>query len=75
MTSNVKEPMPSLSGFADLPDIARVRLPIVAALFSVAPRTVLRHVNTGDIPQPVKQCGVLSWRVGDLRRALDRHCR
>lgn len=56
--------------FGTLPDLARVRLPVVAALYGCHPSTVRRRVETGDIPKPEKRGRVLSWRVGDLRRDL-----
>ncbi|MFM0160679.1 transcriptional regulator [Paraburkholderia sediminicola] len=60
----------ALTDFPSLPDIARVRLPLVAALYACAPRTVHRRVEAGVIPKPEKRGGVLMWRVGDLRRDL-----
>jgi predicted DNA-binding transcriptional regulator AlpA len=59
-----------LEGFDALPDIARVRLPVVAALYGCSVRTVVRRVKAGEIPEPQKHGGVLVWRAGDLRRAL-----
>lgn len=70
MTTQAKSRQQELATWNDLPDIAMVRLPVVAALLSCAPRTVRRRVDAGVIPQPLRQGGVLVWRVGDLRRAL-----
>lgn len=60
----------SLNNFDDLPDVARVRLPVVAALYACCPRTVRNRVAAGDIPPPEKRGGHLTWAAGDLRRAL-----
>ncbi|MDP9153942.1 MAG: helix-turn-helix domain-containing protein [Pseudomonadota bacterium] len=70
MTTQAISTRDALRGFDDLPDVARVRIPVVAALLSVGTRTVHRRVDAGEIPQPIKQGGVLTWRVGDLRSAL-----
>jgi hypothetical protein len=70
MTSRTSLPPTTLASFGELPDIARVRLPVVAALYACAPRTVHRRVEAGVIPKPEKRGGVLMWRVGDLRRDL-----
>lgn len=59
-----------LSQFDELPDLARVRIPVVAALYACCPRTVRNRVASGDIPPPEKIGGVLTWAAGDLRRAL-----
>lgn len=59
-----------LSQFDELPDLARVRMPVVAALYACSPRTVRNRVAAGDIPPPEKLGGVLTWAVGDLRRSL-----
>ncbi|EFP64443.1 transcriptional regulator [Ralstonia pickettii] len=59
-----------LSHFDELPDLARVRIPVVAALYACSPRTVRNRVVSGDIPPPEKIGGVLTWVVGDLRRSL-----
>ncbi|QHP92021.1 MULTISPECIES: helix-turn-helix transcriptional regulator [Burkholderia] len=59
-----------IESFDSLPDIARVRQPVVAALLDCSTRSVDRHVRAGTIPAPQKLGGVNTWRVGDLRRAL-----
>lgn len=51
-------------------DIQRVRIDTVAALLACSESTVRRRIQSGTIPQPLKEGGVLVWRVGDLRRAL-----
>lgn len=61
-----------LAGFDSLPDIARVRQPVVAALLDCSTRSIDRHVRAGTIPAPQKLGGVNTWRVGDLRRFLVR---
>ena len=65
-----KQPTDGLSGFDGKPDIARVRIDTVALLLSCSTKTVRHRVETGVIPAPEKHGGVLTWRVGDLRRAL-----
>ncbi|BCN10298.1 hypothetical protein RPSD_21830 [Ralstonia solanacearum] len=59
-----------LKDFDGMPDVARVRMPVVAALYACCPRTVRNRVASGDIPPPEKIGGVLTWAAGDLRRAL-----
>jgi predicted DNA-binding transcriptional regulator AlpA len=51
-------------------DIARVRIQTVAELLACSESTVRRRIRSGAIPQPLNEGGVLTWRVGDLRRAL-----
>jgi predicted DNA-binding transcriptional regulator AlpA len=58
----------SLTDFDTLPDSARVRLPVVAALFGVSAPTVWRWSRNGTIPSPIKVGGTTSWSVADLRR-------
>jgi predicted DNA-binding transcriptional regulator AlpA len=59
-----------LSGFDQLPTSALVRLPIVAALFSISASTVWRWSRTGRLPEPVRVGGVTLWNVGELRKTL-----
>lgn len=56
-----------LKGFNELPDCATVRMPVVAALFSISPATVWRWQKAGHLPSPIRTGGVTRWRVGDLR--------
>lgn len=61
----------ALRNFDELPDSANVRLPVVQALYSCSPSTVLRRVKTGAIPAPRKIfANITVWNVGELRRAL-----
>lgn len=61
----------SLRNFDSLPDCAHVRLPVVCALFGVAPATVWRRVKSGQIPAPTKNGPrVSAFQVGKLRAAL-----
>jgi len=60
----------ALSSFDSLPDSARVRVPIVAALHGVSVVTAWRWARDGRIPAPSKRGGVTSWNVGELRRSL-----
>lgn len=74
--SDLKIPLDALSAlknFDALPDVARVRLPVVCALFSRSDASVWRDVKSGRLPAPVK-VGPRStaWVVGDLRQALAR---
>ncbi len=60
-----------LKHFNDLPDCARVRLPVVKGLLGCSAATVWRMAAAGKIPKPEKiSDGVTAWRVGDLRAAL-----
>jgi predicted DNA-binding transcriptional regulator AlpA len=59
-----------LTHFKELPDEARVRLPVVAALFSCSAATIWRRVASKQLPQPTKFGNVTSWKVGDLRAFL-----
>lgn len=60
-----------LRHFNDLPDCARVRLPVVKGLFGCSAATIWRMAATGRIPKPEKiSDGVTAWKVGDLRAAL-----
>ncbi|MCL9851196.1 transcriptional regulator [Ralstonia solanacearum P673] len=59
-----------LKDFDGMPDVARVRMPVVAALYACCPRTVRNRIASGDIPAPEKRGGHLTWAVGDLRRSL-----
>ena len=60
----------SLDAFDALPDAANVRLPVVAALFSVSAATVWRWCKAGHIPKPIRIGGVALWNVGALRAFL-----
>jgi predicted DNA-binding transcriptional regulator AlpA len=61
----------ALAGFDQLPDSAHVRLPVVMALFGVAPATVWRRCRDGTIPPPLRiGPRVTAWQVGALRLAL-----
>lgn len=60
----------ALRGFDELPASAKVRLPVVAALFSISPATVWRWCKAGDLPQPTRIHGVTFWNVGELRERL-----
>ncbi|MDR8077621.1 helix-turn-helix domain-containing protein [Burkholderia cenocepacia] len=55
---------------ASSPDWARLRIHDVARLLACSENTVRRRIQSGKIPAPSKEGGVLVWRVGDLRRAL-----
>lgn len=70
MTTSTKRHSGDVAGFDAKPDIARVRINDVADLLSCSVSTVHRRAKAGLIPQPIKEGGVLVWRVGDLRRAL-----
>jgi predicted DNA-binding transcriptional regulator AlpA len=66
-----REPSNGVEQFDTLPDDARVRVPVVAALFGQSVASTWRHARAGLIPKPRKtgpRC--TSWRVGDLRAHL-----
>jgi predicted DNA-binding transcriptional regulator AlpA len=58
--------------FEKLPDDARVRAPVVQALYGISASTLWRRVRdeASSIPRPKRDHGITSWRVGDLRRNL-----
>jgi predicted DNA-binding transcriptional regulator AlpA len=60
----------SLKNFDLLPDSAKVRLPVVQALYGCSRATVWRRVKDKLIPSPSKTKNITSWNVGDLRRDL-----
>jgi predicted DNA-binding transcriptional regulator AlpA len=64
-------PQFTLENFNRLPDSARVRLPVVAALYGCSPATVWRRVKQNIIPAPRKTKNITSWSVGELRRDLE----
>lgn len=60
----------ALATFNQLPHGAHVRLPVVAAYYSISHATVWRWVKSGRLPAPKKLSpGVTAWVVGDLIRA------
>lgn len=62
-----------LKGFDELPSSAYVRLPTVAALFSISTSTVWRWSRVGHLPPPVRKGRATLWRVEDLRKSLTDH--
>ncbi len=62
----------TLSNFDRLPDVALVRLPVVAALYACSKPTVWRKVKKGTIPSPHRKEGITAWNVGELRQDLNR---
>jgi hypothetical protein len=59
-----------LAGVDKLSNLARVRLPVVAALYDCHPATVWARVRRGEIPAPKKVGGSALWSIADLRKAL-----
>ena len=57
--------------FDQLPDVARIALPTVRALYGISTATVWRRLQQGLIPKPVKDGGSTRWLAGDLKKALD----
>lgn len=61
----------AIERFDTLPDDARVRVPIVAALFGQSVASTWRHARAGLIPKPLKTGPrATTWHVGDLREHL-----
>jgi len=61
----------ALAKFDEMPASAYVRLPIVAALYSVSTATVWRKVKNQTMPAPCKlseRC--TAWNVGAIRADL-----
>lgn len=59
-----------LKNFDNLPDAARVRLPVVCLLWAASPATVWRRVKAGSLPAPRKDGRITYWLAGELRAAL-----
>lgn len=58
---------PSLALFDKLPNAARVRVPVVAALHGISVATAWRWAREGRLPAPVRRGNVTTWSVGALR--------
>jgi predicted DNA-binding transcriptional regulator AlpA len=58
----------ALSSFDALPDSAKVRVRVVAALEGCCVATVWRRTRLGLLPRPEKIGNTTVWRVGDLRQ-------
>jgi predicted DNA-binding transcriptional regulator AlpA len=66
-----REPPKGVEQFDALPDDARVRVAIVAALLGQSVASTWRHARAGLIPKPLKTGPrATTWRVGDLRDHL-----
>jgi predicted DNA-binding transcriptional regulator AlpA len=66
-----REPSNGVELFDTLPEDARIRVVVVAALLGQSVASTWRHARAGLIPKPLKtgpRC--TSWRVGDLRTHL-----
>jgi predicted DNA-binding transcriptional regulator AlpA len=61
----------ALENFEVMPDVAKVRLPLVALLYGCSTATVWRRVRSGHIPAP-QRMGLRTtvWTVGSLRAHL-----
>jgi predicted DNA-binding transcriptional regulator AlpA len=59
---------PALTLFDELPDSAKVRVRVVAALEGCCTATVWRRVQFGLLPSPERIGNTTVWRVGDLRK-------
>ena len=64
----------AITGFDDLPSIARVPIQIVCIVTCRSKASVWRDVGAGRLPKPVKMGRSSRWIVGDLRRALSGEC-
>ncbi|MDG0853858.1 MAG: transcriptional regulator [Burkholderiales bacterium] len=62
----------ALARFNQLPDCARVRLPVVRLVFGISAATAWRWSRTGRLPAPAKISGVTFWNVGELRQVLSK---
>jgi predicted DNA-binding transcriptional regulator AlpA len=61
----------TIEQFDTLPDDARVRVPVVAAIYGQSVASTWRHARAGLIPKPLKTGPrATTWRVGDLREHL-----
>lgn len=72
-SGHTKRPFPvAAANWDDLPNDARVSLPVVVILTGRSPASVWRDVKAGRLPEPVKAGPRCSrWIVGDLRRTLN----
>lgn len=70
ITTKGKQQALALANFEHSPDDARVRLPVVAALFGYSAATVWRRVKAGGLPAPRKDGRITYWTAGELRDAL-----
>ncbi len=61
----------AIENFDSLPDDARVRVAVVAALLNQSVASTWRHARAGLIP-PAHKSGprATTWRVGDLKHHL-----
>lgn len=60
-----------LKNFDGFPYNARIRLPVVRALFGISAPTVWRRVRAGRLPSPRKDGpSVTYWLAGELREKL-----
>lgn len=60
----------ALENFDSLPDDARVRVPVVRALFGYSAPTLYRRVQSGHLPRPRKDGAISFWLAGELRAKL-----
>ncbi len=60
----------ALESFTKLPDDARVRLPVVCALFGYSSATAWRRCRAGALPSPKKDGSVTYWTAGALRASM-----
>ena len=71
--SNAERTPSALQNFDELPDTARVRLPVVEGLLSRSASSIWRDVKAGRLPAPVKVGPrATAWVVGELRQAMAR---
>jgi predicted DNA-binding transcriptional regulator AlpA len=60
----------ALKHFDLLPADARVRLPVVKALFACSNATAWRMTKDGRLPAPRKSGNMTFWLAGELRAVL-----
>lgn len=61
----------ALQNFDQLPDSARVRIPVVKGICSCSSATIWRNVRNGTFPKPSKLTPrTTTWLVADLRKFL-----
>lgn len=61
----------TLQIFDQMPNSARVRLPIVCQVLGVSKATIWRMTADGRLSRPTKLGGTTGWLVGDVRSALN----
>ena len=63
----------AIETFGDLPDEARVRLPVASIVLGVSAPTIWRWTKEKTLGGYAKVRGCATWQVGEIRRLLKSH--